>query len=111
MCICGVKAGNAEIYFTHDVALLKSIKKNNLHPEIFISVENAETLFMNHVMNNAEIVEPMFDRAWGARQYVIKEINGYYLKFAQPYKLINKNFCLQLSVKFVDTILRFLQDV
>jgi hypothetical protein len=32
----GVKAGNAEIYFTHDVALLKSIKKNNLHPEIFI---------------------------------------------------------------------------
>jgi len=37
----GVKAGHAEIYFTHDDALAKNIKENNLHPEIFIWVENA----------------------------------------------------------------------
>ena len=31
----------------------------------------------------AEIFEPISDSSWGARQYVIKEINGYHLKFAQ----------------------------
>lgn len=80
----GVKTGNAEIYLTLDPALSRTYKANNLNPEIFIWVPDVNSLYHTHIEKGAEIVEPVADRPWGARQYVIKEINGYHLKFAQP---------------------------
>ena len=80
----GVKSGDVEIYFTLDDKLVRLYKENKLNPEIFIWVPNADNLFNIHLKKGAEIVEPVADRPWGARQYVIKEINGYHLKFAQP---------------------------
>ena len=80
----GVKSGNAEIYFTLDPSLSGTYKANNLKPEIFIWVPDVNSLFNTHIEKGAEIVEPVGDRPWGARQYVVKEINGYHLKFAQP---------------------------
>ena len=79
----GVKSGNAEIYFTHDPEVIHAIKARKINPEIFIWLSDAEKLFKEHVKNGAEIIEPISERAWGAKQYVIKDINGYYLKFAQ----------------------------
>lgn len=80
----GVKSGEAEIYFCHDPEISKTIKEKNISPEIFIWLSDADELFRKHVANGAEIVESVSDRPWGARQYVIREINGYRLKFAQP---------------------------
>lgn len=80
----GVKSGEVEIYFTHDPAYSGIIKEKNLHPEIFIWVSEATSLFQRHVAKGAELFEPLSDRPWGARQYVLRDINGYHLKFAQP---------------------------
>jgi uncharacterized glyoxalase superfamily protein PhnB len=80
----GVKSGEAEIYFTYDPDSIKLMKEKKIHPEIFIWLSDAEVWFKAHVAKGAEIVEPISDRPWGARQYVIREINGYHLKFAQP---------------------------
>jgi uncharacterized glyoxalase superfamily protein PhnB len=80
----GVKYSAAEIYFSHDPGLLRAIQEKKVNPEIFVWIENADTLFNEHVANGAEIIEPISDRPWGARQYVVKDINGYHLKFAQP---------------------------
>jgi uncharacterized glyoxalase superfamily protein PhnB len=80
----GVKSGDAEIYFTYDPGFFKAIRENQVHPEVFIWLSDANRLFETHVANGAEIIEPISDRPWGARQYVVKEINGYHLKFAQP---------------------------
>ncbi|MEO6456152.1 MAG: VOC family protein [Ginsengibacter sp.] len=79
----GVKAGSAEIYFTLDPDLLTQIKEQKLCPEIFIWITDAVLLFKEHVDKGAEVFEPISDRPWGARQYVIKDNNGYHLKFAQ----------------------------
>jgi uncharacterized glyoxalase superfamily protein PhnB len=46
-------------------------------------VIDAQMLFDFHVNKGAQIVETIADRPWGARQYVIRDINGYHLKFAQ----------------------------
>ena len=59
------------------------IREKELNPEIFIWTPDAVRLFKAHVDKGAEIFEPISDRSWGARQYVVKEINGYHLKFAQ----------------------------
>ena len=80
----GVKSGEAEIYLTNDPHLAKGIKESKLVPEVFIWVSDAESLFKDHINKGAEIVEPLSDRPWGARQYVVREINGYHIKFAQP---------------------------
>ncbi|MBC7829184.1 MAG: VOC family protein [Chitinophagaceae bacterium] len=79
----GVKSGNAEIYFTLDPDMAQLFQKEECNPEIFIWVVDAGHLFNIHAANGAEIIEPVSDRPWGARQYVVREINGYHLKFAQ----------------------------
>ena len=79
----GVRSGDVEIYFTLDAELTNLYKESKLHPEVFIWVEDAQSLFNLHVQQGADIVEPVADRPWGARQYVIRELNGYHLKFAQ----------------------------
>jgi uncharacterized glyoxalase superfamily protein PhnB len=80
----GVKSGEAEIYFSYDPGISKTIREKNISPEIFIWLSDADELYRKHVANGAEIIESVSDRPWGARQYVIREINGYRLKFAQP---------------------------
>ena len=79
----GVKSGSAGIYFTYDPPLVKIIKEQKVNPEIFIWITDAIHLFKKHVEKGAEIFEPLSDRSWGVREYVITEINGYHLKFAQ----------------------------
>ncbi|WP_276374857.1 VOC family protein [Chryseolinea sp. H1M3-3] len=80
----GVHSGNAEIYFTHSPALVKFLRDQSFHPDIFIWINDADYLFKLHVQNGAEVIEPLSNRPWGARQYVVRDINGYHLKFAQP---------------------------
>jgi uncharacterized glyoxalase superfamily protein PhnB len=80
----GVKAGEVEIYFSHSPEFSKLIREKEVNPEIFIWVPDADSLFRKHVNNGAEVFEPIADRPWGARQYVIRDVNGYHLKFAQP---------------------------
>ena len=80
----GVKSGNVEIYFSYDQDIATSIKEQGICPEIFIWLSDADKLFKEHVANGADVIESISDRPWGARQYVIKDINGYHLKFAQP---------------------------
>ena len=79
----GVNSGSAEIYFTHSPAIVNLLKQQSLHPDIFIWVTNADTFYAMHIKNGADIIEPIADRPWGARQYVVKDLNGYHLKFAQ----------------------------
>ena len=80
----GVKSGDAEIYFSYDKDFAILIKENRIHPEIFIWVSDANKLFNEHVSKGVEVIESISVRPWGAKQYVIKDINGYHLKFAQP---------------------------
>ncbi len=80
----GVKSGIAEIYFAYDPNLVKVIQKEGFSPEIFIWVTKADELYKAHTSKGAEIIDPISDRPWGSRQYTVKEINGYHLKFAQP---------------------------
>jgi catechol 2,3-dioxygenase-like lactoylglutathione lyase family enzyme len=80
----GVTSGQVEVYFTHDPYLANTLREKNLNPDVFFNVPDADSLFEAHKNNGAEIIETVSDRPWGLRQYVIRDINGYHLKFAQP---------------------------
>jgi uncharacterized glyoxalase superfamily protein PhnB len=79
----GVRSGEAEIYFTTDDEMCDLLKERDVHPEIFVWLPDAESSYKTHVANGAEVIEPISERPWGARQYVVRDINGYHLKFAQ----------------------------
>jgi uncharacterized glyoxalase superfamily protein PhnB len=79
----GVRAGDVEIYFTHDPATSSAIRERGLAPDVFLWVSDIDRVYARHCANGAEIVEELSERPWGARQYVVREPNGYHLKIAQ----------------------------
>lgn len=79
----GVKAGGAVIYITHDPDLATLIRERRLAPDIFLWVNDIDTVYHRHRANNAEFVEEMTPRPWGVKQYVVREPNGYHLKVAE----------------------------
>jgi catechol 2,3-dioxygenase-like lactoylglutathione lyase family enzyme len=79
----GILAGGAELYITEDVALFIAIEEQQLRPEIFLWVTDIDAIYAQHRARGAEITEELTTRAWGLRQYVIREPNGYLLKIAE----------------------------
>jgi predicted GNAT family N-acyltransferase len=62
---------------------------NQAHREsVWIRVKNLDVLYDLHTRNKAEIVVPYVKRPWAFAEYTIKDLNGYYLTFAEP---INEN--------------------
>jgi len=47
-------------------------------------IEDADELYAKHKASGAKIVEEIGDRPWGAREYVVEDLNGYRLRFAGP---------------------------
>ena len=80
----GLERDGVRVYVTLDPALAAMLKSANLHPDIFLWVRGIDQVYQDHQARGAHIVEPVSDRAWDARQYVIEDPNGYRLKIAEP---------------------------
>ena len=79
----GVNAGKAVIYFARDSEMARLIREHGLAPELFLWVTGVDNVYARHRAAGAIIVEALSDRPWGARQYVLREPNGYHLKIAE----------------------------
>ena len=53
----GVKAGNAEIYLTHDPATSRAIRERGLAPDVFLWVTGIDGIYAQHRAQGADIVE------------------------------------------------------
>jgi uncharacterized glyoxalase superfamily protein PhnB len=80
----GMQRDGAQLYISQDEELADLIAERDLHPEIFLWVEDVDAWFAHHQRSGAKIVEEISDRPWDARQYVIEDPNGYFVKVAQP---------------------------
>ena len=80
----GIQRDGVLLYITRDPAMASAIKSANLHPDIFLWVQEIGKVFEEHKQHGAKIIEEIADRPWDARQYVIEDPNGYYLKIAEP---------------------------
>ena len=80
----GVERDGVLLYISGDDKLAAALKSSGLHPDIFLWVQNVDKVFEEHKRRGAKIVEDLADRPWDARQYVIEDPNGYYLKVAEP---------------------------
>ena len=76
----GVRAGQALLYLCHDP---EARDAKSVRGEVFIWTSDIESLHRRHSERRAEIVDELRERPWGARQYAVREPNGYVLKFAE----------------------------
>lgn len=63
-----------------------------LQPELAAKIEGHQHAFMltgvdalhkKHAANGAEIVEPLESKPWGLREYTVRDLNGYWLRFGE----------------------------
>jgi uncharacterized glyoxalase superfamily protein PhnB len=50
----------------------------------FFHVDDLDTLHAQHVAAGATIVSPLENKPWNIREYTVRDINGYHLRFAGP---------------------------
>ncbi len=51
---------------------------------IWIRARNLDKLYEVHQRNGAAIASPPEDKPWGATEYTVEDINGYYIHFSAP---------------------------
>jgi len=48
----------------------------------WLDVDDVDALYAGQLERGAEIVSPIEDKPWGRREYTIRDVNGYHLRFA-----------------------------
>jgi catechol 2,3-dioxygenase-like lactoylglutathione lyase family enzyme len=79
-----VQRDGALLYITQDEQLAAALEQSDLHPDVFVWVQNVDDAYAEHARRGAKVVEEIADRPWDARQYVIEDPNGYRIKIAEP---------------------------
>jgi predicted DNA-binding protein len=69
---------------------------------VYFVVGDADALYEFHRDNGVEIAEPIDDRAYGIRDYSIRDSNGYYLTFGHPIYTVGP----KVEIERVDVPLR-----
>ena len=86
----GIERDGVLLYISRDEKLAATLKSSGLHPDVFLWVQDVDRMFEEHQRRGAKIIENIANRPWDARQYVIEDPNGYYLKIAEPIDELNR---------------------
>jgi GNAT superfamily N-acetyltransferase len=95
-----VSNGGAHVQFYENATRAKAWTGN----AIWIRVKYIDTLYKMHRERSAEIVEPLERKPWGMDQYVVKEMNGYYLVFAGHTGEREKSGVYPTAVKIIERV-------
>lgn len=75
-----VSLGGVTLMFALQPELAKAVRGH----QHWIRVDDADALHERHRASGARIVSPLEDKPWGAREYVVEDLDGYHLRFAGP---------------------------
>jgi catechol 2,3-dioxygenase-like lactoylglutathione lyase family enzyme len=74
----GVSWGEANLFFCQQPKIASGIE-GHMH---FFEVEDVNSLFAAHQARGVDIVSTPENKPWGHREYVVRDPNGYHLRFA-----------------------------
>jgi GNAT superfamily N-acetyltransferase len=72
--------GTAFIQFSLDPERVKISQGHS----VWIRARNLSELYQLHEERKAKIISPIVNRPWGAAEYTVQDINGYYVNFSAP---------------------------
>jgi len=78
----GVRWGEVHVMFSLQPELSKRVDGH----QHWFSVEDVNGLYERHKTAGAPIVSDIENKPWGFREYTVRDINGYHLRFAGPVK-------------------------
>jgi catechol 2,3-dioxygenase-like lactoylglutathione lyase family enzyme len=78
----GVKFGKVSLMFCLQPKLTASIEGH----QHFFRTEDIEGLYNQHKSAGAPITRDIENKPWGVREYIVRDLNGYNLRFAGPLK-------------------------
>lgn len=73
----GIRSGPISLQFTKDADLAERARGS----WVALFVEATDACFALHVANGAEVVSPIENKPWGLREYTVRDLNGYLLRF------------------------------
>ncbi len=73
-------AGGATIMFNLNPDLAQKVKGH----QHWVKVDEPDELYRRHKKAGAKVVSEIEDKPWGFREYVVEDLNGYFLRFAGP---------------------------
>jgi catechol 2,3-dioxygenase-like lactoylglutathione lyase family enzyme len=76
----GVSWGKVGVMFCLEPDLAAKIEGH----QHFFFVSGIDPLHERHRVNDVQVVSPLEAKPWGLREYTIRDLNGYYLRFAEP---------------------------
>jgi GNAT superfamily N-acetyltransferase len=74
----GASRDGVQIQFS----LMPELAKTSEGRSVWVQVQNVAALYAKHRERNAEIVSELEPKAWGVREYTVRDLNGYRLRFA-----------------------------
>ena len=77
----GVRWGKVNVMFCLQPQLAAHISG---HQHAF-AVERIDDLYALHEHNGVQIISPLEAKPWGLREYTVRDLNGYHLRFGEPY--------------------------
>src|SRR5579862_3381883 len=78
--MAGASWGKVSLMFSLQPEIAAHIEGHGL----WFSVEGVDELYSQHQARGAEILSPIEDKPWGFREYTVRDLNGYHLRFTQP---------------------------
>jgi uncharacterized glyoxalase superfamily protein PhnB/ribosomal protein S18 acetylase RimI-like enzyme len=78
----GTRWGQVQVMFCQQQALQAHIEG---HQHFFRS-DDVQSLYDRHKASGANIIEDIENKPWGVREYIVRDPNGYHLRFAGPEK-------------------------
>jgi GNAT superfamily N-acetyltransferase len=78
----GARSGKANVMFCQQPQM-KGKLEGHQH---WFSVEDADAMMEKHRAAGAEIISAIESKPWGAREYTVRDLNGYHLRFGGPIK-------------------------
>jgi catechol 2,3-dioxygenase-like lactoylglutathione lyase family enzyme len=79
-----VRRGEFEIYLCQQPEVAAKVEGH----QHWFGVDDADATHALHRSRGAQIVQEISDRPWGAREYVVRDPNGYHVRFGGPIKYV-----------------------
>ncbi len=76
----GIRLGKVQLCFHHQPELAENVAGH----EHFLFSEDVDELHAQHLAAGAPVVEPIENKPWGLREYVVRDPNGYRLRIHGP---------------------------
>src|SRR5262245_58932749 len=76
----GVTWGKIGLMFCLQPALAANIEG---HQHAFL-VSGLDWLYQRHRNDGVQVISPLEAKPWGMREYTVRDLNGYYLRFGEP---------------------------